>query len=99
MDNRSVITISRKWHSPEIKNTVNKKGIVLEMDIRDFELALLDEISFDHFITNSKFRKSLHTAIGNIISGIKDETQKSIIAINQDYEDEQRNQLSIPIGE
>lgn len=48
---KKVVTISRKWNSPEIFTTISHDGISLEMDMKDFAIALLEEINIPEFVS------------------------------------------------
>ncbi len=79
MKDKTVITISRLWHNPEIRTVLSKQGISLEMDIEDFKTALLKEIgSVMTVFRRSTFEAIVDKAFENIIEGIKEESIKVV---------------------
>jgi hypothetical protein len=76
---KSVLTISRKWNNPQIKTTINNREISLEMNISDFEEALIKEIGLITFVlTEKQLRERVHKAIENILQGVKEESAKVV---------------------
>jgi len=76
---KSVITISRKWNNPKITAKVSNEEISLEMDIEDFKTALKQEIgSVTWVIKKDTFDARLDDAVNKILSGVKEESAKTI---------------------
>lgn len=82
---KSVITISRKWHKPEISTTLwlegehNGKFIQLEIPLLDFVKALKAEIgSVKWVFSDKKFEDTFDIAVSNVIEGIKEESVKVV---------------------
>jgi hypothetical protein len=74
--NKSVLTISREWHNPQIKTTITNQAISLEMSIEDFEKALVAELGKIH-VTMSMDKK-IKKAIQAVIDGVKQESAKVV---------------------
>ena len=66
---KTVLTISKKWNSPQIKITVGQEGIELQMDMADFREALKRELG-----SMEDFRTILKNEIGSITWTFKKET-------------------------
>lgn len=76
---RSVLTISRKWHRPEIRTNIGTEGIELLISIEDFEAALLEELgNVSLIVTKGQLKKRLSKAIENVLTGVKEESAKAI---------------------
>lgn len=79
MNEKTVITISRRWDNPAIKTVINKQGISLEIDIEDFKTALLREIGSVMLVfRQSTFEVIVDKAFENVIEGIKEESIKVV---------------------
>lgn len=79
MKSRPVVTITRKWHNPEIYTVVNDKSISLEMGLDDFIKALLIEFGSPTFVlTKTQFEQRINMAVASIITGIKEESIKVV---------------------
>lgn len=73
------VTISRKWHNPKIKITVDTDGIELCMEIADFVAALKAELGSPAFIIKKKtLAEKIDAGVASIICGIKQESNKVI---------------------
>lgn len=76
---KTVVTISRKWNNPQIKTTISKEGIELQISIEDFEVALLEEIGSVTFtLTKGQLKDKVNKAILNVLTGIKEESIKVV---------------------
>jgi C-terminal processing protease CtpA/Prc len=76
---KSILTISRKWHNPQIEVAISNEGINLKMDMADFKEALKREIgSITWTFRKETFNQMLDEAITKIISGIKEESAKVV---------------------
>jgi hypothetical protein len=76
---KTVLTISRKWHNPQIHTTISQDGISLSIDIEDFEKALLNELgSVATVITRKQLKNRMQAAIKSVLEGIKEESAKVI---------------------
>ena len=54
MEGKRFVTISRKWHNPQIAITVSNEGISLEMQMDDFVEALKRELETEGFVEGIK---------------------------------------------
>lgn len=83
---KSVVTISRKWHRPEISTTLwlegeDSKGrfIQLEIPLLDFVKAIKKEIgSVKWVFSDKKFDEIVDLAVSNVIEGTKEESAKVV---------------------
>jgi hypothetical protein len=73
------VTISKKWHKPQITTVIDKVGISVSMSMDDFKKALLTEVgSVTWVFNNDTFASILEGAIGRVLYGIKEETTKVV---------------------
>jgi hypothetical protein len=76
---KSVVTISRKWHRPEITTTIDVEGIVVTIPLFDFCEALQTEIGSVTWVFKDKtFRARFDDAVQQVLSGVKEETAKVV---------------------
>ena len=69
---KSVLTVSRQWHNPNILVWVNDEEIGMGMKLSDFMIALAKEIGNPALLlTNSQLLTKLNTAASNITEGMK----------------------------
>jgi len=74
---KSVITISRFWHSPKITTTISNESIKLKMDLEDFVTALKEEVgSVTWTFRKETFEKQLDEAVERTLKKIQQETNK-----------------------
>jgi hypothetical protein len=76
---KTVVTISRYWHNPQIMTVIWKDGISLTMNMPDFVEALKKEIgSVTWTLRDKTFEQKIDLAISNILSKIKEESAKTL---------------------
>ena len=76
---KTVVTISRYWHNPQIMTVIWKDGISLTMNMSDFVEALKKEIgSVTWTIRDKSFEQKIDQAVMNILSKIKEESAKTL---------------------
>lgn len=76
---KSVVTVSRKWHSPTIQTTVSSEEISLSCDLVDFCEAVVQELgSVAWVFTDRTFRLKFDAAVARVLQGIKDESAKVV---------------------
>lgn len=79
MKSRPVVTITRKWHNPQIYTVVNDKSISLEIDLDDFVKALIVEFGSPTFIlTKAQFEQKMTSSVEAVITGVKEESIKVV---------------------
>jgi hypothetical protein len=73
MPERSMVVISKHWHTPEINLTVNTEGLQLAMPLDDFCKALVQEVAHPAFtLTKSGLEANLLTSMEKVISKMKE---------------------------
>lgn len=76
---KTVLTISRKWHSPQIETTITQDSISLAIDIDDFLEAVSQEIGTVTWVfTEKSFRAKFDDAVSKVLAGIKEESAKVV---------------------
>ena len=76
---KDILTISRKWHNPQIRTTVGLDGIAIEIELADFIEALHKEIGTVSWVFQDKtFKLRFDAAVERVLKGIKEETIKVI---------------------
>ncbi len=68
MSDKQFVTISRKWHNPQIEITLTNEAISLEMQMDDFVEALKKELDTEKFVA------AIKESIGSITWVVKKET-------------------------
>ena len=76
---KTQVTISRKWHAPQIHHHVTDDGITMKVTLEDFIEALTQELGpVTWVLTDKAFRAKLDAAIASVLSGIKAESSKVV---------------------
>jgi hypothetical protein len=76
---KTVLTISRKWHMPQIETTLAHDGIELKTNLDNFIEALVQELGPVRWVfTDQTFRIKLDAAIERVLQGIKEESAKVV---------------------
>ena len=76
---KNVLTVSRKWHAPEISHKVTLEGIEISIPLEDYLTALVAEVGNPALILTAKsLQKALDSASLKVVQGIKDETAKVV---------------------
>ena len=65
---KAIVTVSRHWDNPQIRTTISKDGIKLEMNMGDFFDALKREFAVH------EFRDEIRQGIGSVTTVIKQST-------------------------
>lgn len=76
---KTTLTISRKWHMPQIETSVSNESISLKCDLDDFIEAVAQELGPVTWVFSDKaFRLKLDAAVERVLQGIKDESSKVV---------------------
>lgn len=79
MQKRDVITVSRRWHEPQIRTTIDFDGISIQMPLEDFVEALKQEVgSVTWTFKKDSFNRQLDAAVERVVKGMKEETAKVV---------------------
>jgi hypothetical protein len=77
--NKSILTISRKWHNPQINTVINTEGIELSIPLDDFIQAVIQELGpVTWMFKDATFQSKLNSSINNVLQGIKEESAKVV---------------------
>lgn len=76
---KTILTISRKWHSPQITTTLSNEAISLSCDLDDFFMAVQEELGSVRWVfSDATFKVKFDAAVERVIQGIKDESAKVV---------------------
>jgi hypothetical protein len=72
MDSKSVVTVSRKWHEPQIRVWVSQEEIGMSMWLDDYLKALAKEVGNPAtLLTNAQLLRVLQKAAINVETEMK----------------------------
>lgn len=76
---KTFLTISRKWHSPQIEITLSSESISLACNLDDFFMAVQEELGSVRWVfSDATFKVKFDAAVERVIQGIKDESAKVV---------------------
>jgi hypothetical protein len=76
---RSVVTITRQWHAPQITTRITNEEISVSVALPDFLEALTRELGPVTWVfTDRAFKVKFDAAVERVLQGIKDETAKVV---------------------
>ena len=75
---KDVVTISRYWHTPAIRTTVDVEGIALSTELEDFLKAVADELGPTVSLTRAALAQKLVASSRIVCTKIKEESIKVV---------------------